>query len=57
MTMSLSEELEKNQTEWSDYYKTVEFCGKDSPQAISMLQVCIANGKRIEQENLINKGE
>ena len=54
---SLSVKLRINQKLWSDYYKYSQLCGKGSPQAIGMLQKCIASGSQIEQENLYNKGE
>ncbi len=50
MEFPLSTELKTNQTLWSDYNKIVELCGRDSPQATDMLQVCIASTKRIEEE-------
>lgn len=57
MVFPLNTELENNQTLWSDYNKIVELCGKDSPQATDMLQVCIASTKRIEEEYNTNIGE
>jgi len=57
MVFSLSTELKNNQALWSDYNEIVELCGKDSPQATGMLQVCIASTKRIEEEYNTNIGE
>jgi len=57
MDFPLRTQLKNNQTLWSDYHKIAKSCGKDSPQAKGMLSMCIASGKKIEEENLNNKGE
>ncbi len=52
MSITLEKELEINKTMWSNYYKTVDLCGKDSKYAISRLKDCIEYGIKLENKHL-----